>query len=71
MRFQWDRNKNDLNIHKHGIDFEDAIDVCFDFHIIVVAEPSFGEVRELAIGIIAGREVTIVYAWRRYPNYFG
>jgi len=38
--------------------------VFFDFHIIVVAEPSFGEVRELAIGIIDGREVTIVYTWR-------
>ena len=64
MTFQWDINKNELNIHKHGIDFEDATDVFFDFHIIVATEPDHGEVRELAIGMSDDREVTVVHTWR-------
>jgi len=27
MRFEWDENKNRINISKHGIDFVDAIDI--------------------------------------------
>ncbi len=64
MTFQWDINKNELNIHKHGIDFEDATDVFFDFHIIVATEPDHGAVRELAIGMSDDREVTVVHTWR-------
>jgi uncharacterized DUF497 family protein len=25
MKFEWDENKNQLNIRKHGIDFHDVI----------------------------------------------
>ena len=27
VRFEWDEAKNQINIHKHGIDFRDAVDV--------------------------------------------
>jgi uncharacterized DUF497 family protein len=27
--FEWDADKNRLNIEKHGIDFEDAIEVFY------------------------------------------
>ncbi|PXX42579.1 ribonuclease toxin BrnT of type II toxin-antitoxin system [Undibacterium pigrum] len=27
MRFEWDENKNQINIRKHGIDFSDAADI--------------------------------------------
>lgn len=64
MTFQWDSSKNEVNIQKHGIDFEDAIDVFWDFHVILSAESRFGEIRELAIGMINGREVSVVHTWR-------
>ena len=25
MRFEWDEAKNDINVHKHGIDFNDVV----------------------------------------------
>jgi uncharacterized DUF497 family protein len=37
MRFEWDEKKNKSNIIKHGISFEEAIDVFEDpFHLAVV-----------------------------------
>jgi len=33
MRFEWDENKNESNIHKHGLDFSDSIEM-FDSPMI-------------------------------------
>ena len=30
LRFEWDENKNAINIRKHGITFEEAVSVFFD-----------------------------------------
>ncbi len=64
LTFQWDRDKNELNIQKHGIDFEDATDVFFDFHIVIATKTNHTEMKELAIGMSHDREVTIIYTWR-------
>jgi uncharacterized DUF497 family protein len=34
MKFEWDESKNQINIEKHGIDFEDAKGI-FDGPMIV------------------------------------
>lgn len=39
MRFEWDENKNQANIRKHGVDFSDAADIfntpCWRFLTVV------------------------------------
>ena len=63
MRFEWDERKRRSNLEKHGLDFFDAIMVFETAHIVV---PSVyrGEERFLAIGVIKGRHVTVVYTRR-------
>ena len=36
VRFEWDSNKNDINITKHGIDFREASTVFYDENAIVI-----------------------------------
>jgi len=31
IRFEWDENKNQINIDKHGISFEEAMTVFYEF----------------------------------------
>ncbi|WP_333823820.1 BrnT family toxin [Pinisolibacter sp.] len=61
--FEWDNNKRLANIAKHGIDFEDAIDVFFEPHL---DEPlSYPhEARRKALGLIGDRLVAVIYTWR-------
>jgi uncharacterized DUF497 family protein len=33
--FEWDEAKAESNRHKHGIDFDDAIEVFYDPHAVV------------------------------------
>ena len=51
--FEWDDNKNQLNIKKHGVDFNDAWTVFNDDNILyeVDDEHSFNEERLIAIGM--------------------
>ena len=36
MKFEWDEDKNELNLKKHGIDFETAMLVFNDLHRIEI-----------------------------------
>ncbi|MDR2771464.1 MAG: BrnT family toxin, partial [Clostridiales Family XIII bacterium] len=36
MRFEWDENKNRINLSKHGISFEEAITVFKDERAILL-----------------------------------
>ena len=62
MRFEWDERKNQSNIRKHGISFEEAKAVlgqsaCSYFD----AGHSLSEDRYVEIGFAQGRLLTIVY----------
>lgn len=52
MRFEWDENKNQSNISKHGIDFEQAQRIFEDPNLLTYEDTrfSYGEVREISIG---------------------
>lgn len=64
MDFEWDHNKNRLNIEKHGIDFEDARRI-FDGAIAEAeSRQAHGEIRMEAIGVLGDREIVVVYTWR-------
>ncbi|RUT05212.1 hypothetical protein DSM106972_040330 [Dulcicalothrix desertica PCC 7102] len=62
MNFEWDEQKNELNISKHGFDFADAYRV-FQLPIAVELDErnDYGEDRWIGIGLLDGRIVVIVY----------
>ncbi len=54
MKFEWDEYKNQLNLEKHGIDFETAIMVFNDLQRIEIydVEHSINEDRYNTIGMV-------------------
>ena len=60
MRFEWDEHKRLSNVDKHGLDFLDVWAVFEDAHFIVPSAYGGDEERFLAIGVLAGRLVTVV-----------
>ncbi len=59
--FEWDEEKNRLNIEKHGISFEEAVHVFDDVHLSRPdTREDYGEVRTITIGMIAGTVVAVV-----------
>lgn len=61
--FEWDPDKSEANLIKHGIDFEDAIGVFYG-PIIVQESNRNNEERWIAIGISDGRLMTVVFTRR-------
>ena len=65
MVYQWNRYKAAANIHKHGIDFADAISVFSDDLAITISDERFDEERFVTIGMDAfARILVVVYTWR-------
>jgi uncharacterized DUF497 family protein len=62
MKFEWDERKNQSNFIKHGFDFADAYRI-FNLPMVVELDEreNYGEVRFVAIGLLDGRVVVIVY----------
>ena len=59
ISFEWDENKNQINIVKHGIDFEEAATVFYDDNAIIFDDPdnSIREERFLILVIINERGI--------------
>lgn len=65
MAYQWDRGKAAANLHKHGVDFADAVTVFSDDLAITITDERFDEERFITIGIDAfSRVLVVVYTWR-------
>lgn len=66
MCLEYDPAKRAANLHKHGIDLEDAIPVLFDPRALVREDGhAEGEQRFVAVGLDAlGRLLTVVYTYR-------
>ena len=64
--FEWDSQKADSNLVKHGVDFADAVGVFEDdFAITIPDQSSDEEERWVTIGLDAlGRLLDVVYTWR-------
>ena len=81
MIHTWDPKKNQRNVARHGIAFEDAVRI-FEGPMLEKVDDRFeyGEVRVYAIGIVNGIEITVIYtdrdpderhiisAWRTEPH---
>jgi len=64
MEFEWDENKNRANVEKHGIDFKTAAGVFLQEHRIKKS-PFADEDRWLAMGMVEGRRITVVFTVRK------
>lgn len=62
MRFEWDDNKNSTNTKKHGISFEEAVEIFDDpFHLSKLdMRFSYFEERWITIGQIKDKMVVVV-----------
>ena len=65
LKFEWDEEKRQINLAKHEIDFMDAIGI-WDGEVLEFSSPQtqHGEKRWLAVGVLEGRLVTVIYTWR-------
>ena len=63
LRFEWDEDKNRMNIRKHKISFEKAIRVFFDENAVLVADPCVTEERWDVIGLV-DKVLFVVYTER-------
>lgn len=65
MHFEWDKNKNRLNIKQHGLDFETAKEL-FSEDLLVVPDLRFKyhELRYIGYGILDNRLMVVVYTER-------
>jgi len=65
MNFEWDEEKNTINIAKHGIDFNDAI-LAFNSPVLTKKDNriDYNEVRFIGIGKIFGKTIVVVWTTR-------
>jgi uncharacterized protein len=65
MRFEWDEEKNQTNIRKHGFDFADAWEI-FTLPMLIAPDDreDYGEDRWIGIGLLRGTTVVVVYVER-------
>ncbi len=70
MQFEWDENKNKLNIEKHEIDFNNVKELFNDRKRKTSPDlrKEYGEDRWITIGKILDSIIVVVYAIRN--NYF-
>jgi uncharacterized protein len=62
MSYEWDEQKRQANVKKHGIDFVDIPEL-FDHDIVVLPDERFnyGETRFIVIGILRNQVVVVAY----------
>jgi len=66
VRFEWDDEKAETNLEKHGVSFGEATEVFYDPHALegYDAEHSIDESRFFIIGLSSRRLLYVVYAER-------
>jgi uncharacterized DUF497 family protein len=65
MSYEWDEQKRQINVKKHGVDFNDVPEV-FDGDTVTIPDERFdyGENRFIVIGILKNMVVVVVYTER-------
>ena len=65
MSYEWDEQKRQINIKKHGLDFVD-VTALFDGEIVTLPDERFdyGETRLIVMGILRDQVVVVVYTER-------
>ena len=62
IKFEWDDNKNKINILKHNVDFKEALTVFFDDNALLIEDDahSSSEERFILLGLSSRTNVLIV-----------
>jgi uncharacterized protein len=70
INFEWDVNKAESNIRKHGVSFDEASTVFSDPCELTLSDPdhSVGEYRFVSIGRSEHRRLLVVSYTERYPS---
>lgn len=64
MQFDWDENKRQTNIRKHGIDFKDAAKIFSGHHMSYEDDrPIYDEQRFVAYGFWNSHLLVVVYTF--------
>jgi hypothetical protein len=65
LEFEWDENKRESNLKKHGIDFVLACKIFYNYTVEFEDNRyDYEEERFIAIGIITNQTLTVVYTIR-------
>ncbi len=65
MKFEWDEQKNRINIEKHGIDFRDAQDVFQSKRLSIEdTRKNYREKRIITVGLIGKSACVVVHTIR-------
>ena len=64
MSFEWNEDKNKINIVKHGIDFVDAKDIWQGQVLEFPSPQDHSEERIVTIGLCEERYITVIYTCR-------
>jgi uncharacterized protein len=66
MQFEWDENKRDANIQKHGFDFVDSREF-FENNPLIFCDTrkNYGEKRYVAMGLLQHRLMIGVFTMRK------
>ena len=67
MKIEWSAAKALVNIHKHGVSFEDAAEVFRDPDFVEVLDlrEDYGEDRVVPTGLVDGQVLVVVYTERQ------
>jgi len=66
VRFEWDEEKNRINLAKHGLDFADAWEIFLAPMLTALdTRQDYGEARWIGIGSLRGRVVVVVFTESR------
>jgi uncharacterized DUF497 family protein len=65
MIFDWDKEKNEANILKHGVDFHDVKEIFRNVRVTGIDNRrEYGEIRKVSIGPINSHICVVVYTER-------
>ncbi|MCK5520964.1 MAG: BrnT family toxin [Candidatus Marinimicrobia bacterium] len=62
--FEFDKQKSQLNLHKHDIDFLDAQKLWLDPELVEIEANFYTEIRKLAIGLINDKHWSAIFTYR-------
>lgn len=62
--FEWDTKKDEANRERHKIGFLAASALFEQEHVEAEARMEAGERRLLAVGMVRGQHVVVIYTWR-------
>ena len=70
VQFEWDNNKNQMNISKHKVSFEEAQTVFYDEHALLIEDPDHSnqEERFILLGFSASVRMLIVCHCYRHKD---